>query len=145
MSLGIGPDPPRSLARGGGFEDGRGGGLQVEAGDMAAGQGGVVDLSVRGGGNAVWPPAPWSLEDLYLADRRVQATVEAALAGEPEDAISIKGGCVQVGIAAAGGQGETLNRLGGRVYADDGVQAAVGNPGGAIRPDDDAVRGGPLS
>src|SRR5581483_11693215 len=68
------------------------------------------------------------------------AAVDAVLPGEPQHALAVEGRGVEVGVGEILGQRIELDRLGGRVDAGDGVLSAVGDPGGAVGADADAVR-----
>ena len=62
-----------------------------------------------------------------------------ALPGEPQMRLAVERRGVEVGVGAGLRQRPGLHRLGGGIDADDGVQAAIGDPGGAVRPDDHAM------
>ena len=53
--------------------------------------------------------------------------------------MEVEGCRIEVGIAGAFRQREERNRFCGRIDAHDGVEAAVGDPGRAVRPDNHAV------
>ena len=115
-------------------------GRGVDARDVAAGERGVVDRAVRGRGDAVRPAALRILIDRHLSGRGIERSVDAILPGEPQDAVLAERGGVEVGAVGGIGQGIGLHLQGGGIDPDDGVEPAVGHPGGAVRPDDHAVR-----
>ena len=128
--------------RGGRLQHGRAARPRVDSTEVAAGERGVVDEPVARGGDAVGTWAAGCAEDLQVAGARIETPVDAALAREPQHAAAIEHRRVQVGIAGARGQAEQADRLGARVDAHDRVETAVGDPGRAVRADDDAVRRG---
>ena len=65
--------------------------------------------------------------------------MDAALAGEPEDALLVEGRGIEIGVGEFLRQREQLDLRGDRIDAGDGVLAALGDPRRAVRPDDDAV------
>ena len=73
--------------------------------------------------------------------RGVEPAVDAGLAREPEPAAAVERRRVEVRARrASAGSGKRRTRVRAVVDADDRVQAAVGDPGRAVRPDDHAVR-----
>src|SRR5205807_2536331 len=84
--LRVRPHPPRALALGGRLDDGGGARVEIDAGDVAPREGGVVDGAVRRGGDAVGPAATRSVPDVHLACPGVQPAVDAVLAREPDPA-----------------------------------------------------------
>jgi len=66
--------------------------------------------------------------------------VDAALPREPEHAISVEGGCVEIGVAALLREREGLYVFGFRIDPHDRVEAAIRDPGGAVGTDDHAMR-----
>ena len=88
------------------------------------------------------PLAPRRAEDAQLPRLRIEPAVDPALAREPEDPAPVEGRGVEVRVARARREREPPDLPRPRVDADDCVQAAVGDPGSAVRPDDHAVRRG---
>ena len=88
------------------------------------------------------PFAPRRPEDAQLPGLRVEPAVDPALAREPEDPAPVEGRRVEVRVARARREREASDLPRPRVDADDCVQAAVGDPGSAVGPDDHAVRRG---
>ena len=64
------------------------------------------------------------------------------LTGEPEDAVAVERGGIEVRVRVGSRQLEHLDLLGRRVHPHDRVQAAVGDPRCAVGTDDHAVRRG---
>ncbi|MNP10831.1 hypothetical protein D3C76_1029940 [compost metagenome] len=138
----IGPQAPRTAARRRRI-DGRGrAGRAVDMGDMVAGQRRVPDLAIRRDGDAVWPAAARSRPDLDVVAGGVEPPVEAALPGEPEQSVVIEHSRVQVRTGGIPGQRKDFDAKTFGVHADDGVEAAVGDPGIAVRAADHPVRRG---
>jgi hypothetical protein len=79
-------------------------------------------------------------KDLHLANVRAKPAVDAILPGEPEHAFAVEDGRVEVGVPAPNRQRENddLARPGIDTY--DGIKTTIGDPRGAIRADDHAVR-----
>ena len=84
-------------------------------------------------------PGPSGAIHGHLAGRWDEHSVDAILTREPETAAEIKRCGVEIGVGAVGRQRKRRDRFGQRIDADDGVQAAVGDPRGAVGADDDAV------
>src|ERR1051325_8319277 len=145
-SLGVGPHAPRALVARRRLDDRGGAGSAVDARDVRAGERRVVHRAVRGGLDAVGAAAPRRFEYLHVAGLRIEAAIDAALPGEPEHALQIEGGGVEVGVARVVGQLPHLDllRIGttARVHSHDGILPAVGEPHSTIRPRYDAVRRG---
>jgi hypothetical protein len=112
---------------------------------MAAGERGVPDVAVRRGGDPVRSGSPGGVEHAHPAAARVHAAVDAALAGEPQHPAPVEGGGVEVDGGTVARQGIAVHRLAGRVDPHDRVQPAVGDPRGAVGPDDHAVRRRPVA
>ena len=89
--------------------------------------------------DAVGSSTAGSIEDVDPPGSRVEASVDAVLAGEPEDAAPVEGGRVEVGVATPLREGMYRGLLRGRIHADDRVPSAVGDPRGPVRADDHAV------
>src|SRR5919202_5981103 len=106
---------------------------------MAPGQRCVIDRSVWRGADAVWSGPARSIEDHNFAGLWIEASVDATLAGEPEDATPVEGGRVEVRARTSCRQRKASDCLGCRVDAHDGIQPAIGDPGGTVRPDDNAM------
>ncbi len=139
---GVRPHPARSLIAGGWLDHGGRAALDVHARDVAAGQGGVVDVAGRGGGDPVRPTAARGVPHLHVPGGGVEAPVDAVLTGEPEASAAIEGRGVEVDVAARSGQRPVLDLARARIDPHDGVRPALGDPGGAVRADDHPVRGG---
>ena len=140
QALGIRPDAARADAGLGRRHHHRVAAHGVDLGDVIAGERGVPDLAVRRGGDAVGAGAFRRFPGLDLAGRRIDAAIDAVLPGEPEDALAVEGRGVEVGVREIRRQREQLHRLGRRIDARDGVLPALGDPGGAVGPDDHAMR-----
>src|SRR5262249_33169690 len=113
-----------------------------DARDVRAGERGVVHRTVGGGLNAVGAAAARRLEYFHVAGFRIEAPVDPALPGEPEHALQIERRGVEVGVARVLGQLPDLDLPCLGVHTHDGVLAAVGEPRGAVRARDHAVRRG---
>src|SRR6476646_4772439 len=140
-ALGIRPDAARAHALARRLDDGDLAGIAVDVPDVVAGKRGVPDLVCGRDRDAVGA-APGRAPGLDLADLRVEAAVYAGLAGEPDHARLVHDGRVEIGVGELLRQREELHLMGLEVDARDRVVAAFGEPGGAVRPDDDAVRCG---
>src|SRR6185503_1198833 len=89
VALRVGPYAARALALGGRL-DARRAAVGIDPADERSGQRGVVDRSIRRVVDAVGPAAVRRLEDLHLAGARIEAAVDAALAGEPVHALAVE-------------------------------------------------------
>src|SRR5215813_8172821 len=79
---------------------------------------------------------------LDLAGRWIDAAVNAGLSGEPQDALLIEGGGVEIRVGEFPRQGEKLYLPRHRIDTRDRVLSALGDPRSTVRPDDHAVRSG---
>src|SRR5207249_4517674 len=112
--------------------------LQVDLGNVAAGERRVEDTrAVWGGDDAVRASTAGRVEHLQVGAARIEAAIDAVLAGEPQDATAIESSRVQVGVAPGQRKNADLVRL--RIHPHDCVLAAIGHPGRAVRAEDDAV------
>jgi hypothetical protein len=109
---------------------------------VAASEGGVVDVAGRCGVDTVGAAASWGIEDLDGAVGWIEAAIVTVLASEPEDAVAIESGGVEVDVGGAVWEAIDGDLVGGRINADDSVEAAVGDPGSSVGADDDAVGSG---
>ncbi len=103
------PQAARALALGGWVDDRCHAAVDVDAGDVIAGQGGEVHIARRGGGDAVRSAATRRGPDLDLCGGRIEPAVIAALAGEPHPTAAIERQGVQIEVAAVGGQRPCLD------------------------------------
>src|SRR5215813_13145581 len=117
-------------------------GLEIDPAEIAPRERGVEDLAVRRGGNAVGPDTLGRVEHGHCGRFRLEPTIDAILAGEPERALAIESGGVEVGAAALLRQREYLDLARIGIDADDRVLAAIGHPGSTIGSHDHAMRGG---
>ena len=108
----------------------------VDLDDVIAGERGVPDIAARRGGDAVRSDALRRLEGVDLAGRRIDAAIDAVLPGEPEDALAIEGRGVEIGVGKIRLERGQLHRPVGGIHWRDRVLSALGDPGGAIGPDD---------
>src|SRR5262249_62396752 len=82
----------------------------------------------------------------YDARQRIGPDIDAVLTCEPDANLAVESGGVEIGVGhALGGQRPYLDLLRRGIDAHNGVLAAVSKPGGAVRSDDHAVRGGFLA
>src|SRR5207244_4273872 len=79
-------------------------------------------------------------EHPQLAGSRVEPSVRARLAGEPEDPVAVERRGVEAHRGERLRERKALDLVRLRVDAHDRVLAAVGDPRRAIRSDDDTVR-----
>src|SRR5262249_24291646 len=100
LAAGVGPDAPRPLTLGRWLDDGGCAGLDVEPRDVAAGERRVVHYAVRGRRDAVGAPAARGVPDLHRPTLRIEATVHPVLPGEPDSALLVERGGVEVDVAA---------------------------------------------
>src|SRR5262249_28692783 len=70
----------------------------------------------------------------------VETTVHPVLPGEPDSALLVERGGVEVDVTARLGQGPARHLPGLRVDADDRVGPTFGDPGRPVGADDHAVR-----
>src|SRR5262249_52769030 len=123
--------------------DHRGGaGPGIDPRDVVAGERGVPDLARWGDGDAVGARALGRLPDLDLAGGRVEAAVDAALPGEPQQAGLVEYRRIEIGAGGVRRQPEQAHLLARGIDPGDGVLPTFGHPGGPIRAEDDAVRRG---
>src|SRR5690606_18257072 len=141
----VGPDAARALPLRLGLVNFRLAALRIDTGDIAAGKRGEPDLAVGRRRDAIGTAAAWRLEYPHLLGARIEAAVDAVLAGEPQRAVAAEGGGVEVAVADRLGKRPDRQLAAGGIEANDGVLAAVGDPGGAVGPLDDAVRPRPLT
>src|SRR5205085_3896947 len=104
-------------------------GRGIDARDVIAGERGVPDLARWRGGDAVGAVALRRLPGVDLAGSRIDAAVDAALAGEPERAVLVEGRGVEVRVLKTLRQREQLHLARLRIDARDRVLPAFGNPG----------------
>src|SRR5581483_9424121 len=93
-ALGVGPDPAGALVTGGRFDHRRLPGGRIDAGDVAGGEGGEPHTAVGRGGDAVGARSPGGVPHLHGAAGRVEAAVDAGVAGEPQGPAPVEGGGV---------------------------------------------------
>ena len=108
-------------------------GRPVDVRDVAAGERGVPDVPRRRRRDAVRAATLRVIEDLHRAGRRIEPAEDAGLAREPEDAVGIEDRGVQVRAGPVAGEREGRDLVGVGIDPDDRVQAAVGDPGVAVR------------
>src|SRR5262249_57750739 len=108
--LGVRPDATRTdpLARR--LDNGGCAGLQVDAGDMVAGERAVPDLAGGGNRDAVGAAAARRRPGVDLAGCRVDPAVDAALAGEPDNAALVDDRGVEIGAREPARPGKDLDR-----------------------------------
>src|SRR5262245_47246490 len=83
---------------------------------------------------------------LHIACHRIEPAINAVLSREPDAALTVESRGIEIGIRhALDGQRPYLDRLCRGIDPHNGILAAVGEPGGAIRPHDDTVRSGFLA
>src|SRR5262249_16646308 len=139
-TLGVGPDASRTLVLGRRLDDGRLAGVEVDPGDVIAGERRVVDVATGPRPDAVRPAPGRRFPHLHVAARGIEPTVVAALPGKPPPPALIESERVEVGVPGVGGQRPHFEGAARRVIADDGVLTPVGDPCRTIGPDDDAMR-----
>ena len=86
----------------------------VDLGDVVAGKRGIPDLAVRRGRDAVRARAFRRLPGVDLAGRRIDAAVDAVLAGEPEDAFAVERRRIEIGVVEIPSAAERASPLGRR-------------------------------
>ena len=127
------------MSRGRGYEDDRSARLAHDAADVAPRERREVDVPVRTSRDAVRTGTAGRIEDRHRSALRIEAAEDSLLTREPEQAVPVKGRSIEVGVGAISRQREPLHFVRHGIHADDRVQAAVGDPGRAVGPDDDAV------
>jgi hypothetical protein len=137
--LGVGPHAPRALVRGRRLDHGRLACRTIDPGDVITGERGVVDVACAGRRDAVRSPAAWGRPHFDLTRLRLEAAVDPILACEPEHAVAVERGRVQVGVGRARRQPPRFDRLSFRVDPNDRILPAVGQPRGPVWSLDDAV------
>src|SRR5215207_816187 len=133
------PDAPGALVGGRRLRHRGASAAGVDPRDVASGERRVPDLAARRGGDAVRPGPARGGERAYAPAARIDAAVDAGLAGEPQAAGAIEGRRVEVGARAIVGQRETAHAQRPGIDADDRVEPAVGDPRRTVGTDDDAV------
>src|SRR3546814_15596388 len=106
---------------------------------MAAGERDIINFARRRRGDAVRPASFRILEDVHLAGPGIDPAVNAVLPGEPVDTVAVERAGIEVSVASPLRQLPDVDLLGLRIVADDGILAAVRDPGRAVRALDDAV------
>src|SRR5262249_42374438 len=121
--------------------------LQIDIGEITTGQRHEPDIAFGCAGYPIGPGPLGCVPDLHVACRRVEpAVLDAVLFREPDATLAVESGGVEVSVEhTRGRQRAFLDLLRRRIDAHNGVLAAVGEPGGPIRPDDDTVRRGTLA
>ena len=122
------------------IDHGRGAGCGVDAGNVIAAQRCVPDLAGGRGGDAIRPVTLRRLPGIDLSARRIDTSVDAGLAGEPEDAALVEGRRVEIGLLESLRQRKELHLFAFRIDARDRVQPGLGDPRRAVRPGDHAMR-----
>src|SRR6267378_6122767 len=107
--------------------------------DVVAGERGVPDLARGRRSDAVRAAPLRRRPGLDLSGLGIDAAIDPALASEPDDAGLAKHQRVEIGVRKCRRQREQLDLLGLGIDARDRVLAAFGEPGVAVRSDDDAV------
>ena len=75
--------------------------------------------------------------DLHIACHRIEPAINAILSREPDAALAVESRGVEIGVRhALSGQRPYLDLLCRGIDAHNGILAAVGEPGGAVRPDE---------
>src|SRR5438093_4816382 len=137
-AAGVGPDAARpGLARRR-LEDGDAPRPDLDLPEVAARKRGEPHLALRRRRDSVRPLPARRVEHVDLSARWVEPADDPGLPGEPEDAAPVERRGVEALTRPRYGPAPDLAR--DRVDADDRVETAVGDPGRAIRTDDDAVR-----
>src|SRR6266536_413922 len=95
-AAGIRPDTPGALLRRRGFDDTRRSDVGVDARDVVAGERCVIDVAAGCRRDAVRPATAGRLPYFDLSRYRIEPTVVAALAGEPDAPLVIEGERVEV-------------------------------------------------
>src|SRR5690606_33303606 len=103
------PDAPSALPLGRRLDDRRLARRGVDARDVIARERGIVDRAVRRGGDAVGPAAAGRVPHVHLAALGIEPVIDAVLAGEPQAAVSVERGGVEVDVAARRRQRERLD------------------------------------
>src|SRR4051812_41740398 len=134
------PDPTRALPRRRRLDDRGRTCRDIDARDVAAGQGREIDRSGRSGGDAIGTRTARRVPHAHIAGCRIDAAINATLTGEPQLACLIERCSIEIGSTPVSGQREAAGLMRGRVEAQDGIEAAIGHPGCAVRTNDDAVR-----
>src|SRR4029450_8152558 len=103
-------------------------GREIDPRHVAARELRVPDLTARGRGDAVRSAPSGCAEHAHRAGPGIEATVDAALTGEPEDAAPVE--CRRVQVCPAGRAREriALHLRGARIDADERDRAAVRHP-----------------
>src|SRR5215469_11183518 len=81
------------------FQNSDGPGLEIDLTEIAAGERSEEHLAIRRGGDTVRAGAPRGVEHRHRARFGIEAAVDAVLSREPEHALAIKSGRVEVGVA----------------------------------------------
>src|SRR5262245_11330657 len=96
-ALGVRPYATRTGALARRLDDGGRAGVEINMRDMVAGQRGVPDLARRRHRDAVGPAPARRSPGVDLAGLRIDASVDAILAGEPDDAALVDHRGVEIG------------------------------------------------
>src|SRR5215813_653527 len=140
-ALGVRPDAAgaRAFARRVDHSDGTG--VGVDLADIVAGERRKPHVAAWRRGDAI-AARSGRTPRLDLAGRWIDAAVNAGLSGEPQDALLIEGGGVEIRVGEFPRQGEKLYLPRHRIDTRDRVLSALGDPRSTVRPDDHAVRSG---
>src|SRR5690606_24721908 len=136
----VAPDASRALVLRRRLDDLRIAGVAIDARDERSRERAPPDLALRRRADAVGPATARRAPHPRFTRARIDAADEAALPGEPQRAVRIEGGGVEIRVGRAFGQREHAHFAPGPADANDRVPAAVGQPRGAIGSLDHAVR-----
>src|SRR5690606_4623945 len=127
----VAPDAARALVLRRRLDDARFAGGAIELRDERSGERAPPDLAAGRRADAVGAAPVGRTPHARLPRLRIEATDEAALAGEPEDSVRVEGGSVEIGVGRAVGQRKDAHVTVGPADANDRVLPAGGEPGGA--------------
>src|SRR5476651_630671 len=146
--LAVGPDAARALLRRRRLDDARLARRGVDLGEVVAGERHVPDGAARCARDAVRSVPARCIPCFHLLalvpTLGLEAADHAALAREPERALLVEHGGIQIGVGLGHHEELHLARAAaaGRHVSPDRVLAALVDPGSPIGSDDDAVRRG---
>src|SRR5205823_946534 len=112
----------------------------IDLRNVVARERGIPDVTSRSDSDAIGAAAARRSPGLDLAALGIDTAIDAALPGEPVDALLVEGSRIEVGARKVARQREYLGGARARIETHDCVLPAVGEPGSAIRTLDNAVR-----
>src|SRR5262249_34841436 len=114
----------------------------VDLGNVVARERGVPYIAIGRGRNTIRSNALRSFPGFNLPVRGIDTSINTVLAGEPENAFSVKGRGIEIGVGKFLWQRKKPDGFCPGIETCDRVLSAFGNPRCAIRADNHTMRCG---